>query len=136
MQQTVIVRERARPVFPPDDYGPVRQTAYLIAFKNSVVRVADQYWVSGATLFYLTPDHQRMSAPLDTVDRTLSVRLNSEQNVAFDLPAGSTVPARTRLVRHTATVVHKQCFCTAVGASSRASGGQASRAGSPKRGSK
>ncbi|HUK18164.1 MAG TPA: OmpA family protein [Bryobacteraceae bacterium] len=72
----VVIREVPRP----------RQIAYLIAFKDSVIRLADAYWVSGTTLYYVTPDHQQKTAPLDSVDRTLSERLNREQNVRFDLP--------------------------------------------------
>jgi hypothetical protein len=113
---SVVVIDRARRVSAPaerqEEYAPAQQTTYLIAFKNHVIRVADQYWVKGKTLIYLTTDHQRWTAPLDSVDRTLSKRLNSEQNVAFYLPAGEgRAVVRARLVRHTATVVHKRCYC-------------------------
>jgi hypothetical protein len=113
---------RSRPAPSPieeTDYGPVRPTTYLIAFKNSEVRVADQYWVSGNTLYYLTASHQRLSVPLSSVDRRVSQRLNAELNVAFILPAETRVVARTRtVVRHTAAVTHKRCYCTTVQKSS------------------
>jgi hypothetical protein len=92
-------------------YAPARQITYLIAFKDSVVRVADQYWVSGNTLYFVTTDHERMSAPVSTVDRTLSRRLNSEKDVAFYLPPEQRkVVAQVHVVRHSA-LVRKRCNC-------------------------
>jgi hypothetical protein len=75
-----------RPAEFREQFAPAQQTTYLIAFKDSVVRVADQYWVSGKTIFFLTTDHQRMTAPVNSVDLALSQRLNNEQNVVFVLP--------------------------------------------------
>ena len=75
-----------RPAEFREKYAPARQTTYLIAFKDSVVRVADQYWVNGKTIIFVTTDHQRMTAPVSSVDLTLSQRLNDEQNVVFVLP--------------------------------------------------
>jgi hypothetical protein len=92
------------------DFGPERRTTYFIAFKSSVVRVASQYWVNGNTLYYLTTDHIQMTAPLSSVDRTISERLNSEQNVAFFLPA-EREKVRVHAVRHTASLVQKKCCC-------------------------
>jgi hypothetical protein len=133
----VIARERApRPAEFREENAPARQITYLIAFKDSVVRVADQYWVDGKTLYFLTTDHQRMAAPVSSVDRTTSQRLNSEQNVAFYLPPeqGKTI-ARTHLVRHTASVVRKRCYCVidqSARAPSRTSGAASrSRPGAP-----
>jgi len=102
-----------------------RQTTYLIAFKDSVVRVADQYWVSGKTIVFLTTDHHRMTAPLSSVDLALSQRLNNEQNVAFVLPPepGKTIQ-RAHLVR--TSLVRKRCHCVSTSSArvpSRASGG-------------
>ena len=111
-----------------EEFSPVRRTTYLIAFKDSVIRVADQYWVDGKTIYFLTTDHQRMTAPVDRVDRTLSKRLNNERNVAFHLPPeqGKTV-LRAHLVRHTA--VHKRCECRVAptASSSASTSGTASR---------
>jgi hypothetical protein len=93
-------------------YSPVPQIPYLIAFKNEVISAADQYWVTGNTLYYLTPDHRQKTAPLGAVDRRLSERLNSEQNVAFYLPAEKRkTEARLTFVRHTASPI-KRCHCT------------------------
>lgn len=115
-----------RPAALREEYGPERQIAYLIAFKDSVVRVADQYWVEGKTIFWVTTDHREMTAPLNSVDRTLSKRLNNEQNVAFSLPpAQGKVVAQAHVIRHTA-LVRKRCYCVTTPSArvpSRASGG-------------
>ena len=136
---TVVILNQSPPPRPAEfheAYAPGHQITYLIAFKDSVVRVADQYWVDGKTLFFLTTDHQRMTAPISSVDRTTSKRLNSEQNVAFDLPPeqGKTV-TQVHVVHHTASVVRKRCYCVTSpsarapsrgsGAASRASPGAA-----------
>jgi outer membrane protein OmpA-like peptidoglycan-associated protein len=63
-----------------------RQTTYMIAFRDSTVRVADTYWVSGNTLHFITLDRQMKTEPLASVDRPVSERLNRERNVAFFLP--------------------------------------------------
>jgi hypothetical protein len=95
-----------------EEYAPARQITYFIAFKTGVVREADQYWVKGRTLYYVTTDHQRRTAPVDSVDRVLSKQLNSEQKVAFYLPSEQVrAGLRPRLVRHTATLVRKRCCC-------------------------
>ena len=95
-----------------EKYAAAGQVTYLIAFKSGVVRLVDQYWVSGNTLYYLTADHERRAAPVASVDRALSVRLNSERNVDFNLPEGEPrANVRARVVRHTASVVRKQCCC-------------------------
>jgi outer membrane protein OmpA-like peptidoglycan-associated protein len=63
------------------------RTTYLIAFKDSVVGLADAYWVSGATLHYVTPDHQMKTAPLATIDIKISEQLNWERHIVFSLPS-------------------------------------------------
>ena len=59
---------------------------YLIAFSDGVIRAVVAYWVDGTTLHYVTMDHEQKQAPLSTVDRGLSGRLNQERNVTFALP--------------------------------------------------
>jgi hypothetical protein len=112
---TVVIVNRSPPPRPAEfreTFAPERQITYLIAFKDSVVRVADQYWVEGKTIFFVTTDHQRMTAPVSSVDRILSRRLNDEQNVAFVLPPEQRrTVARAHVVRHTATLVRKKCYC-------------------------
>jgi len=60
---------------------------YLLAFTDHVIRAAEAYWVNGKTLNYITLDYQQKQAPLDTVDRDLSLQLNRERRVPFSLPA-------------------------------------------------
>jgi hypothetical protein len=126
--QTVVILHESplRPAESQEQSAPVRQITYFIAFKDNIVRVADQYWVDGNTLHYVTTDHQRMTAPVNTVDRILSKRLNSEQNVAFYLPPESKrAVAQTRPVRHTASL-RKRCDCSpdrSARVSSRTGGG-------------
>jgi hypothetical protein len=59
---------------------------YLIAFKDQSIRAAASYTVSGQTLHYVTLEHVEKEAPLSSVDRDLSMRLNRERNVQFQLP--------------------------------------------------
>ena len=60
---------------------------YLIAFKNQDnIRAAEAYWVTGATLHFVTLQHEQRQAPLDSVDRALTYRLNRERHVDFRLP--------------------------------------------------
>ena len=75
--------ETARQVESP----PSIQKSYFIAFKGGSVRLAEQYWVDGSTLYYVTPEHERKTAPVASVDPVLSVRLNMDQNMLFTLPA-------------------------------------------------
>jgi hypothetical protein len=113
-----------------EEYALARQITYFIAFKNGVVREADQYWVKGRTLYYLTTDHQRRTVPVDSVDRVLSMQLNSEQNVAFYLPSEQgRAGLRPRLVRRTTALVCKRCCCalTQSAAASSPTNGGASR---------
>jgi hypothetical protein len=120
----MVVRERPAP-------DEVRDTSYLIAFKNSDVRKVDQYWVSGNTLYYVTTDRRQMTAPLDSVDRALSHRLNSEQDVAFVLPAVQEKVAQAHVIHNTASSAHKRCCCVTMPSAARTSShanGTASRA--------
>ena len=63
------------------------QPPYFIAFIDNSVRLADVYWVRDDTLYYVTPDHQMEQTPLNSLDRTLSERLNCEKKLSFYLPA-------------------------------------------------
>src|SRR5579883_3126840 len=59
---------------------------YLVAFRDGVIRAVLAYWVDGSTLHYVSMDREQKQAPLSTVDRELSTRLNRERNVTFALP--------------------------------------------------
>lgn len=83
--------ERARPMTREyDQYGqevrPAGSPLYLIAFKDHTIRAAISYRIDGNTLHYTTPERQDQQAMLDTVDRDLSMQLNRERNVPFQLP--------------------------------------------------
>ena len=60
---------------------------YLIAFKNQDnIRAAEAYWVDGGTLNHVTLQHERKQAPLVSIDRAFSYRLNRERHIDFRLP--------------------------------------------------
>ena len=59
---------------------------YLIAGKDQTIHAAASYWVDGRTLHYVTLQHEEKQAPLDSVDRGLSMQLNRERRVPFQLP--------------------------------------------------
>ena len=123
----------ARPLPPPVVEMPAapRQTGFLIAFKDSVIRLAQQYWVKGDTLYYVTMDHQQRTASLENVDRNLSQLLNSEQDVAFALPPAQERVAAQAHLTHTAATARKRCYCTSTPVK-----GTAARMGSAARTSK
>jgi len=87
--------ERANPVVGQyDQYGQEVKASssggapiYLLAFTDHAIRAAAAYWVDGQTLHYVTLEHEQKQAPLDTVDRGLSLQLNRERRVPFSLPA-------------------------------------------------
>ena len=99
-QQTVsgpVVVERATPVTREyDQYGQETRSSgtpatasspiYLIAFRDNTIRAAASYWVDGQMLHYVTLQHEEKQAPLDTVDRALTLQLNRERRVPFQLP--------------------------------------------------
>jgi hypothetical protein len=79
---------------PPESYAPAAPAAaqesgpilYLIAFRDKNIRAAMTYWVEDGTLHYLDTDHTEQHAPLTSVDRDLSVQLNHERRVPFNIP--------------------------------------------------
>jgi hypothetical protein len=95
-------------------------TSYFIAFKGGTVRLAEQYWGEGGTLYYVTPDRERRTAPVETIDRALSEQLNNEQGMTFRLPPEERkAEVRAETVRrapvHRASNVasrRKSCTCT------------------------
>jgi hypothetical protein len=67
-----------------EKYEPV---IYLIAFKNQDnIRAAEAYWMEGETLHYVTLEHAHKQAPLDSIDRAFSIKLNRQRRVDFRLP--------------------------------------------------
>jgi len=59
---------------------------YLFAFKDHTIQAASGYSVTGGTLHYTTLEHVAKQAPLNTLDRTLTLRLNREHS-NFNLPS-------------------------------------------------
>jgi hypothetical protein len=59
---------------------------FLLAMNDGTIRAVLAYWVDGATVHYVTMDHEQKQTPLGSLDRGLSVRLNRERNVTFQLP--------------------------------------------------
>src|SRR5262249_55572512 len=131
----VIVRAPAPRPIERQAMLPIQTASYLIAFKDGRVLSVAQYWVKDGTLNYMTEDHLQGSAPVAQVDRAISEQLNNERNVAFDLPPQSMTVVTAKhvvvakpLVRHTAAVVHKKCYCVrTVSAVSSPGKGTASR---------
>lgn len=84
--------QRARPVTREyDQYGQEIRPAssspiYLIALNDHTIRAASSYRVDARTLHYVTLEREEKEVSLDTVDRALSMQLNRERNVAFQLP--------------------------------------------------
>jgi hypothetical protein len=75
-------QEIQRPRSAPDSDSSI----YLIAFRDHSIFAAVAYWAEGGTLHYVTQEHEQKQAPLSTVDRDLSDKLNRERGVAFSLP--------------------------------------------------
>lgn len=94
----VVVIEQSTPSViveqPPPPPPPARATRsnepalYLIAFNDHNIKPAVAYWTEKNTLRYVTMDHEIKTAPLSSIDRDLSMRLNDERGVPFTLPNG------------------------------------------------
>ncbi len=74
--------EGAPPPAPMRSGSPI----YLIAGKDQIIHAAASYWIVGNTLHYVTLQHEEKQMPLDSVDRALTVQLNRERRVPFQLP--------------------------------------------------
>jgi len=59
---------------------------YLLAMHDGTIRAVLAYWADGSSVRYVTMDHEQKQAPLSSIDRSLSERLNRERNVSFKLP--------------------------------------------------
>ncbi len=78
--------EEYRPEPAPSEPRKEEASLYLIAFKDHTIRAVLAYWADGATLHYVTMDHEQKQSTVSSVDRELSERLNRERNVRFGLP--------------------------------------------------
>lgn len=74
----------------PENAPPARAngepTVYLIAFQDGSIQAALAYWVDGNTLHYVSTRREQREAPLESVDRALSQRLNRERRLELHLP--------------------------------------------------
>jgi hypothetical protein len=79
------VREYPAPAQTPQaqKYG---EPLYLLAMRDGTIRAVLSYWADGPAVHYVTMDHEQKQAPLSSVDRALSEKLNRERNVTFRLP--------------------------------------------------
>jgi hypothetical protein len=78
------IREYPETSSPQRDQKPI----YLIAFKGqSNIRAAQAYWVTENTLHFVTLQGERRQAPINSIDRELTIRLNRERHLDFCLPA-------------------------------------------------
>jgi endonuclease YncB( thermonuclease family) len=59
---------------------------YLFAFRDHSIYSAVAYWVDGDTLHYFTSGDTHKQAPLSTLDRNLTERLNRESGTRLNLP--------------------------------------------------
>jgi hypothetical protein len=59
---------------------------YLFAFKDHTIQAASGYSVTDGFLHYTTLEHAAKQAPLNTLDRSLTLRLNKE-HPDFNLPS-------------------------------------------------
>jgi hypothetical protein len=77
-------------VFEPAAEQPAAETPsadfYLFAFKDHSIYSAVAYWVDGDTLHYFTTGDTHKQAPLSTLDRDLTERLNRESGAKLKLP--------------------------------------------------
>jgi hypothetical protein len=86
------VVERATPVIREyDESGQETRASasspiYLFAFADQAIRAASSYWVEGRTLHYVTLQREEKQAPLDSLDRALTLQLNRERRVTIQLP--------------------------------------------------
>lgn len=77
------IQQDAQGILPERD---TQQSLYVIALRDKTVETAMTYWVDNDTLYYLDANRQEKRAPLSSVDRDLSVRLNREHQMPFDIP--------------------------------------------------
>ena len=88
VEQPPVVVYQAPPPQQPAYQAPANSTPeYLIAFNDHNIKIAVAYWTEKSNLKYVTTDHEIKTAPLSSVDRDLSMRLNQERRVTFSLPA-------------------------------------------------
>lgn len=84
-QATVYPRGTQEEVSPERVVSATRPTLTLLAFRDSTVVAVIAYWVEGQDLHYVTKSYAKKVVPLETLDKGVSLQLNSERGVAFSL---------------------------------------------------
>ena len=85
-EQPRVYRPQAPQSVPQGSPSEYREQIYLIAFQDHRIQAAIAYWVDGATLHYVTREHEQKQVPLGQIDRTFSEQLNHDRRVDFRLP--------------------------------------------------
>jgi len=62
-------------------------THYMLAFKDHSIYSAVAYWVDGDTIHYMVSGNLHKQAPISSIDRELTGRLNEGSGVEVKLPA-------------------------------------------------
>jgi hypothetical protein len=79
--------EYSQPVVPSRGLGASASSPlYLIALKDHTIYAAVAYSVQVDTLLFVTLWNEQKRAPLNLIDRGLSIQLNRERHVNFQLP--------------------------------------------------
>jgi hypothetical protein len=83
--QSAAPQPSAASTAPKSFQAPSKPTIYLVALKEGTVRQAIGYWVENDTLHYVTPAGSLNRVSLDQVDQDISLQLNAERQLNFDL---------------------------------------------------
>lgn len=81
---------RIQEVEPETEFRPAEETAggpvqHLIALDDGLIYLAADHWLEGDTLHYITMSGAHNMATLDRIDLELTVRLNRERGLKFQL---------------------------------------------------
>jgi hypothetical protein len=84
-QATVYPPSAREEVSPERAASATKPTLTLLAFRDSSVVAVIAYWVEGQDLHYVTKNYAKKVVPLETLDKGVSLQLNSERGVEFSL---------------------------------------------------
>ncbi|MCC6366446.1 MAG: hypothetical protein IT165_23245 [Bryobacterales bacterium] len=84
-QATVYPPGAQEEVTPERVVSATKPTLTLLAFRDSTVVAVIAYWVDGQDLHYVTKGYAKKVVPLETLDKGVSLQLNSERGVEFSL---------------------------------------------------
>jgi hypothetical protein len=66
--------------------GSGERPIYLIAFSANTIRAGQAYWFKDKVLHFVTLKGEERQAPMSSVDRSLTLRLNHDRDVDFQFP--------------------------------------------------